>query len=362
MVQQAALDYDSRPLSFTAAVVEQEVNTPHRVVALRVPSALVASVKFFSKANGAIPLQAGWNRFCFETSPERIFLTVDAAATVDLLTAERIVPDFFSLAGASQAGLGEHLSHVWPDPGLQFTSGVTALNGTVRFRGGATAGLFDAGFGVGGAAVMTLRNEILGARWLQRANTYNFGAMIQPNQVAGMGSDYALNPPHRVYVWGFFMSAILNGAAWHAIDDGVKIQPAFAASPGAPSGGTPFFGLSPNVAGTAIHWQSKNNFVIGPATEDIAITWPGAITVPAWVEFWLYSANGARHGFVEVYVNGTRVILRSWDGGVASVLPSHSASTTRFVGRIASTVAGNSLFCGLFHSRFQDVDRDRVAV
>ncbi len=243
---------------------------------------------------------------------------------------------------------------MWPDPIGGFQNG-GILNGNARGSFGSIVGAFDAGFGVGSATMLNYRFN-LGAEWLQRANTMTLGCSPRIDVTVNTPTSSKPNVYIRLVEYSFLMAITLNGGGWAAQDDGWKWQPATGVSPGAPSGGTPFFGISPNAAGTQMLWQSKQSVIIGPTDEQLPFdgvslpAWPQAdLTEPVLVRLLFFSALGQTPGRIELFVNDTAMLSRSF---ATDPLPLYGAGFTRYVMRIASTVAGNRIWFGNLNVRY----------
>lgn len=323
-----ALNYDSKPYVIAGGITERKIVLAHKVVALRIAAGVTASVRFGRLDADSIPLQEGWNRFCFTEPPGAMFLTATDGDPIDVLTSQDIVPDFFSTAAAAAIGAQKAAAswfYSWdltfPNAGL--TIGTTVKT-AVRDRSGAVGNVLikinntpDLQiFRDTPAAHMTAPEGVDVWEGIKLEKIAWAGTLLQGSLAAGGNS-----PTQHVARYIFKVAreagnAIAGVGAFIKLDNDTGLSPNLF-NPALTDVG---FGVTGDGAGG---WQyfSKPQTGVSPIFT-APIAWPVPVTEWAVVELRVEGATSTRAARFRIVVNGVIVITRLWDGGE---LPLYSA-------------------------------------
>lgn len=322
------LNYDSKPYVIAGGVTERRIILAHKVVALRVPARVTASVRFGRADADAIPLQEGWNRFCLTQPPGVMYLTATDGDPIDVLTSQDIVPDFFSPAAAAAIGAQKAAASWFYSWDLTPPNAALGIGGTVktnvRDRSGSVSNpLIKINntpdlqiFRDTPAAHMT---PPFGAEvWegLKLDKMAWAGTLLQGSLAAGGDA-----PTQHVARY-IFKVAREAGNAISGVGMFIKLDNDAGAAPNLfnPALTEVGFGVGGDGAGGWLYISKPQT--AGSPIFTAPIAWPVPVTEWAVVELRVEGATSTRAARFRILVNGVIVITRLWDGGE---LPLYSA-------------------------------------
>lgn len=324
---QEILSYDSRDIALAVALSEREIKLAHKVIHIRVPQGTTASVRFGASDRPSIPLQSGWQRFCFPQSPGTLFLTAAAGSPIRIFTAEEIVADFFSEGGSGSESQDAATRVDWVyDPG--------SLRANVQINQTVTREWYDRGlattqpavWGPAGAlyqiyltaptAQVEPVNAAAAANFIAGTGGLSFSPILrETNLVAGFDEDW-----HTVHRLIFPLAR--NRQVTDNLDNQAGLIYHFGVSATNFIVNSPFFGLVGNGAGWAF---GSRVAATGGLDEQTALIWPGSVNDWVLFEMRVTSATPTRACVIQLYANRSLLIERDFAVN-AGTLPSYGGA------------------------------------
>lgn len=320
--------YTNLPILLDSALTEREFNINAPIVHLFVPAGVAASVRFGSLGANSIPLQLGWQRFCFKDAPNKMYLTATKGDPMQVFVTPEIRADFFSegLAGLEAVtwlrdvgfppqvntvnhggllGAVEYPSWDRNDIGLQ-----RAYNGA---KAGATAGVhWDQEQDFEGI-VFTPTGAVASSMYVCENMLMRGPLSVRPG--FELPGEYRVW--HDTYIIRLDAAPTVQAHEINFIMVQGAVDPNFAGF----AGNSKRWGIAYHVGIGGWIWFSADGAVI---TETLALSWPAAITTLVRVDFVHKMANANRAATVQLYLNGVLAVERDWEPGTG--LPIYAPS------------------------------------
>jgi hypothetical protein len=244
----------------------------------------------------------------------------------------------FVSGGAGAAVPDYDVEVTWP--ALRRTTAIGgAWDGTGQARQGVPAGtgaLWAAPFGAGSSMdVMLPQSGWVCGRFLSACAITLDGLPMYflPDIPAGVPTSWAVPPERRVYRCGYVWRQVAGvggaeigvGWTWSGGTVGNFLQGCIR--------------LRPVGAGMVLESQRA----VGAPAWSVALAWPVPLAVPVYVEWLFFSANGARPGVLELWVNNVLLFRGSWTNAALYPYPVHAAvaNANKLIAFFSCITAGN---------------------
>jgi len=344
-------NYSSKQIVLGSDVIDRVIAVPHQVLHFNVPSGAVASFKLGSRDADAIPLQAGWQRFCLSKPGDVIYLTATKGDPIEVFTSQDIVGDFFGGGGNFFSVVEWALEIHWPPPvgnmvhlGAMQTVGAPrkGLHGDSKnFIGGAS--------GLGGD-FMILYDDIAGMGMdstlgPRRRGLADAAAILMPLTVR----PGIVLPSHRRVFWDRFTIALSRAAPVPNMiyETGIQYSLSSGGLPGWITGGNNAWGIFQDGAGG---WVWVENTGALPVEFSVALPWPRSINEWVTVDIVHFAATPNRDAKVFLYLDEVLVLSRSWGDGILPVYADLAGSIT-IVRSIQANSNSSAIVLGPSHAK-----------